>query len=736
MVEINLGDMGSVNVSKKLKANLNVSTDELFEQFQALVGNLSGEATALIRDAVDDGKEVKTKKQEGEIREFFNKIKAVSGTSMGFGADEMDELEESDKLKGEQMDKGTYNYGDSESGEYQTLDRDTGEAEGKVILSGGNEDGKLVPIVINESVKLYLEHDGTTSEENKVETTGFLSIENVSTKDRLWDIDLQLGDVKNTDIEEEVVSIRELASGDKEEVEYKIEGEGEQLIEITEYISTLNDPEIAAFNLVVGVENEIYAKITIKNIASENLTSIDVKKLVPEGFSDVEIVSSSIGETEEESDDDLGRVISWKIEEIEPDQEETLELRLTVSVDSIEDKARSGKISVSYVSPLSISGLKIEKFDAYTNNKFYIGTYEKDEVPDEFECQFSFENNSEYMLRLVNADVYDAENEDTKFVDIDPGEIPPLPEGSRWESNVWDVTTEEGLDPKFRSKVEFFVIADHQITTNGIIDINDLELAVAAIGGEITYDVSRLPSFKESTFYALLKVENTGGSDLNEVSVTETIQEGFKPPTEEEISIMLNGDEIEVDEGVISITPSDTESGYEHVVTVSLKDLRDQDLEAFHPGDVLEVRYPIIADKPEKSVKYVSNASYTANTYPAGQAIEFTPYTDTVEIEVVHIRRRFIKGKTINALADAGEYEITIYVRNTGKFDLENYELADKVPENFEYSDLTDDTTEVSKLEGADVLHWVIEKIEPGDVYEIKYKLTGEGKPSDAQDLM
>ena len=43
---------------------------------------------------------------------------------------------------------------------------------------------------------------------------------------------------------------------------------------------------------------------------------------------------------------------------------------------------------------------------------------------------------------------------------------------------------------------------------------------------------------------------------------------------------------------------------------------------------------------------------------------------------------------------------------------------------------------EVTKMEGLDVLKWKIEKIEAGDRFEIKYKLSGTGKPSDAQESM
>ena len=166
--------------------------------------------------------------------------------------------------------------------------------------------------------------------------------------------------------------------------------------------------------------------------------------------------------------------------------------------------------------------------------------------------------------------------------------------------------------------------------------------------------------------------------------------------------------------------------------TVKLADLKDKPLGAFKPGDTITVSYPIVADKPAKTVIYSSDVLYTANTYPRGQDLEVRP--DVIEIPVIHVRKRLIRGKEIIALAAQGEYEICLYVVNTSDFPLRNYGMEDKVPENFEYSGLSLEPMEINKEEGTDVLKWKIEKIEAGDRFEIRYKLSGTGKPSDAQE--
>ncbi len=721
MAKLDLGSLGYVEVGRRLRAHLNVSSETLFDKFSDLTADLSSESVSAVRSAVDSGAEVRLKgNTSSEVNDYFEKIKSLSG-KLGFGADEMNEYNKAQDYKRRQMDSGEMAY---ESDTIETIDHDSGQKEGVIKLAKGKTEGKLVPVKILEKSKIYLEHDGSDAEEESI-TSGEFSIENVSSKDRLWDIDLTLKDIDSTDFENETLSIYELAPGEKEEKSYEVKEKAARHIDVTEFISTLNDPDTESYSLVLNADNEIYYSITVTNVTDHKLENVEIIKFIPDLFERARVERSTAGETDEGTFDE-GKGIKWVIEELKAKAEEILELKLEVNVEDKDTKVRSGKIYAKYSAPISLSGLSIDKFDAYTNNSFYTGFSETDETPDRYECQFVFENKSEYLVRLVNADVYNPVN-DSKFVDVDPGEVSPLPEGAKWKSNIWEFDAEAGREPVFKTKVQFFVIADHQIATEGILEINDVELAVASIAGELSYDIEELASFRETTFNVNMKVENTGGADLNEVILTENIQNGFRPPeSATDVVVSYNGDEIEVDADNIIINSDG--------VTVKLDDLKDKPLGAFKPGDFVEVTYPIVSDRPDKSIIYSSDVVYNANTYPAGKPLEVIP--EVIEIPVLHVRKRIIRGKEITALSAEGEYEITLYVVNTGDFALRNYEMADKVPENFEYSGLSLEPVEVTKEEGSDILKWKVEKIEAGDRFEIKYKLSGTGKPSDAQTSM
>jgi len=314
-----------------------------------------------------------------------------------------------------------------------------------------------------------------------------------------------------------------------------------------------------------------------------------------------------------------------------------------------------------------------------------------------------------------------------------------MPAGSEWISKKWEYTTPEAnTEPQFRKQCEFFVVADHQISTKGVIDIDEVALAVASIEGELAYDITQLPSFRETTFHVTHKVTNSGGDVLNEVLFQENLQNFFVPPKKDEIIVKLGREgkeeQIEVGAEAISIDPDNQEPNTAHAVKIAFNDLvKNEAVGGFKPGDTMTVTYPITSMKPGAQIVFKSDVLYQANTLPAGKALEVRPAV--VEIAVAHIRRKFRKGKEIKALSGEGNYEITLFVENTGDFNLEGMVVKDIVPDAFQYSDFKPAEPEIVDEEGQNVLSWKIETLEPGKGWSVTYKISGQGEyaASDAQ---
>ena len=309
----------------------------------------------------------------------------------------------------------------------------------------------------------------------------------------------------------------------------------------------------------------------------------------------------------------------------------------------------------------------------------YLSVDELDETPNRFECKFVFENKSDFDVKLLDADVHDVDTPSKNFVSVDRDTT--LSEGQTWASEIWEYDIEEGTDPQFIKRVDFTTLANVTAESLTSVDIEDFELAVAALEADLKYDAEELASYRETVFHATAWVENTGGADLNEVYYRETIQNNFKPPLAEEVEVRYNGEILDSDIYSVSISPDNNSSDGEHEVVVELNDLADTTYGAFHPGDKLDITYPITADRPAMDVQYEPDAYVKGNTLPAGKPIEIVLKPEGLLIPVIHVRKRFITGKDTHALDQSGRYVVTLWVQNMGNMDMLNYELHDTLPE-------------------------------------------------------
>ncbi|MBN1330273.1 MAG: hypothetical protein JXA54_12435 [Candidatus Heimdallarchaeota archaeon] len=725
MTSFNLQTLGTVEVGKKLIAKINISAEELFNKFPELTARLSFDCKNMIRLAINNDLEPQLRGNKDETVAFFCALETHL-QQLGFGLDEKEELENAEKLKGEDIDE----VESVTQNNLETYDEKSGKLEGKIKLGDNQMESKLVPIKFEEKIELFYEHDSSPLDKEIIRT-GRMEIINESEKDRLWDIDLKLASISQTNIENESIILQELNPKAIHDFEYTFEADVEPEISVQEFISTVGDPDIESYSLAVNAENEIYMRLILSNDGTNDITKIATYKIIPDEFSNVQILNQSHGEAEIKEKDGK-KVIFWYIEKLPQGAKAKIDLRVQVYVPNKDIKLRSGKFAIKYLIPKMLSELEIKSFDAYTNNSFNIITTELDEEPNTYECKFIFENKSEFQIRLVNADVYNPNNSNEKFVDIDPNEIPLIPGGGSWESEVWTYQTEEGEYPEFKTQVEFFAIADHQLTSKIKLNFADVELAVAALEGAVGYDIEKLPSFKITPFNLGAKVTNTGGADLNEVKLVENIQAEFLPPKPYEVEILFNGSIIEKPDNAVTIEPNDQDPTKEHIITIQLENLKDSDYGPLKPGDEIEFKYPITAFKPTRETLYQANAILSANTYPRGKPIEIK--AEPIEIEVVHLRKNLAKGKNIQALESEGEYEITLSIKNLGEAEITNYKLKETIPIGLELFDVIPEAN-ISEKDDSKILTWKFDTIGIGEIIEVIYKIkpTSEAKISETQ---
>ncbi|MHA1487031.1 MAG: hypothetical protein ACTSSC_07635, partial [Promethearchaeota archaeon] len=489
-------------------------------------------------------------------------------------------------------------------------------------------------------------------------------------------------------VKERVAPVEEEEEEDEEEEEEEEDEEEQQEDETLEDGGTASDGfSLQAFGISIDKENTVTFAIAMRNLFAKAIKNVKVVKNIPGDFSNPVVSNTTEGRAEVE-----GNTIVWNIEKLMPETTVLMKFTCSILVTDI-TKRKTGTIDVTYEASSSFAeGLDIDKYDAYTRNKFYVDTVERDEEPGVWDCKLVFENPSEFIIQLFNADVYSPEDESVKYVDIDPSDVPFLPAGAQWHSKKWKFESEEY--PAFRKKLEFRVMPDFQ-------------------------------TYKEKDVIATLKMINNGSAPLNEITIVhQYFNDEYQPPKADEIKVLWDRKEIELDPRSVNLDGN--------VFKISLKDLRNTSNGLFMPESSLEFQYPIHCINPAQDSKFESEITYFTNTFPVSQELEFKP--EVPVIEALHLRRRFRIGKEVLPIGDLGNYEIILTLENIGTAPLQKIVLMDKVPDSFEYSDFSmkpDITDEV----GQDTLKWTIDKLMAEENIEITYKISGTGaySPSDAQ---
>ncbi len=668
----------------------------------------------------------------------------------------------------------------------ETYDADTGELEGSILLKDGVREGITGLVKIIENIDVELDHEaniesmnfqGKLSVENQSKKDRLwdidLTLKNIdSTTLKSNEIKIRelgtdndtnayeedfviKGEIKNLllvkeyvntlpeadsvlnmrDIESDLLKAKEKTSKagtkvkerstivEEEEEEEEEEKEEEEEEEDEEDYSTdggtaTDEFSLQAFGISIDKDNTVTFAIAMRSLFEKPIKNVRVTKNIPGDFSNPVVRDTSVGRADVE-----GKKIVWNIEKLMPETTVICKFTCAISVNDI-TKRKTGTLEVTYEASSSFAeGLDIDKYDAYTRNKFYVDTLERDEEPGTWDCKLVFENPSEFVIQLFNADVYSPDDESTKYVDIDPKDVPLLPAGAQWHSKKWRYDSEDY--PAFRKKLEFRVMPDFQTIVNGTVVISDVILEIASITGDMAYDIDQVPTFKEKDVIATLKMINNGSAPLNEITVVQQyFNNEFQPPKADEISIKWDGSKIDLNSGAVNFDGS--------VFKIELKDLRRSDNGMFAPESSLEFQYPIHCINPVQDAKFESEITYFTNTFPISQELEFKP--EVPVIEALHLRRRFRIGKEVVPIGALGNYKIILTVENIGTAPLQKLELLDKVPDSFEYGTYSM-KPEITDEVGQDTLKWTIDKLLAEEKIEITYEISGTGaySPSDAQ---
>ena len=638
-----------------------------------------------------------------------------------------------------------------------------GEPVGEV--TGGRGEGLSAIVRIAEEVNVEQDH---YAEIKSINFSGSLNVENPSTVDRLWDIKITFEDVEGTNLDSNEIVIQELGvteDDNTESREFELAGEAQNLLLIKEYVSSMSDADsilnqrdietdllklkgeeeesdtdeeydvasedsLESFGISINKVNPITFAIGVHSLFEKPVSEVVVTKNIPGEFENIRVGKSSIGRANQEGDQ-----IIWTIDELDPNNTVILKFTADLLIET-KDAVKTGTIDVTYKAASSFTGLEIEDTEGQSNNKHSVTISERDEEPGVWDCSLVFENPSEFKIDLFQVDVSPRDDPDAKFFEYDVSSImPPL---AQWNSPEWVYESDEY--PLFNREINFKIFAEMEADVSSTIAIEDVELVLASIGGEVTLEepeivvptdeenVIALPSYKDNEIPTILKYVNDGSAPLDEVKLTQKgFDDKFRPPQPDEIEVLIDGKPVDVPPENITVTDDSVE--------VLLPDLKDSPEGMLEPDSVVEVKYPVHADSPPADTEFVTDVVYNGNTYPLGPELEYIPAPEEIPvIKVVHVRRKYRIGKRIIPIGAFGQYQIEIIYENLGNMPLKDYIVVDKVPDKFKYSDFSL-KPEITDEHGSDTLKWEVEELAEGDKLEITYEIKGSGayNPSDAQ---
>jgi len=586
---------------------------------------------------------------------------------------------------------------------------------------------------LHEEETSTLSADGEVIEQT---VSGLLNITNPSEKDRLWDIDIFLSGLSNTDIEEGHLPVQELDPGKEYTREYEVSGP--RMLVVRERLDTKPDRgQDRSTSSVCSEEAQIISiEVEVENVGPVDLHDVEVTRDIPSQLT----VAGGDSHTVNQG------ALTWSVGTLSPGGKRTLPLTADVVSDVI-DPIDAGTTRATYRADATLSAMSVTELDAFCRGFSYMDV-DEDERPDNWRCRAIFENRSSFAVDLVRLQVKMAGSDDLLF-DITDVEKDVLPDG-RWESEVAVVPSTE--KPNFNQELGFTVIPRVTHSTNGAIELQQHVITVLEADVKKSYSVDVLRSYREAAVDAEITVENTGSSTINLMRMTDDVPGIFNHPDIEQILCSIDGKDlirdqfrIEVKEGLSLESDRVSPDGPGHTMLLTIGTKGPIGLE---PGQTLTVSYPLVAPDPSPDNDVVAGplrCDFSAERYGpvATRMLDAVPI-----VRVIHKRRKFSTGKEVFPAGGAGRYEVLIMFQNRSDSALEDLILHDVVPAAFEikgYNIRSDAKgnreAEMEKevMEDGTKVTWHLDVIEKDERIEVIYELVGDAdveyKVSEAQEF-
>jgi len=593
--------------------------------------------------------------------------------------------------------------------------------------------GDKLHATLSENETSILNPDGSI---RKQLIDGELILRNSSKKHRAWDIEVHLESIDSTDFGDKVSSVKELDPTEETAIPYT--ASGTRMLILKESIDTESTrSEEPSLSLVFSDSpQEVEINIEIENVSPAPLYDVEVKRTIPKSFI---LPDDSVYSVEGDS-------VVWDIGRMNIGETRSLSISARIRTESV-NKINAGVTSATYSSEASVSRVRFDRVSGSGRQFSYVNA-EEDDRPGVWHCTCVFENKSSFVVSLSGATVRLVGRKEP-ILDVSDIRQDVPPEG-KWDSMVKRVESDD--QPSFTQEIRFSILPRVSVQSTGTIELKEQQLTVLDAILQKRFDKSRIKSYVSSDVDTVITLENNGTSEINVLRVLDDIPGIFEIPSTEDISIEIEGTELNEDQYRIDIVNgtqledkhlSPDKDGHSLRMTIGTSAPL-----GLNPGKAVVIRYPLIAPDPSPRNQLLVapiKVDFSSERFGpvATRIVEKPPM-----ISVVHKRRNISTGKEVFPGGKPGQYEIMLMFYNSSDSALEDLVLHDVVPGTFSIEDsiIRSDKegerdasiTKESARDGTQV-SWAVGRILQDERIEVLYTIQGdpeaEYKVSDAQDF-
>ena len=560
----------------------------------------------------------------------------------------------------------------------------------------------------------------------KQDVKGVITVNNPSSSDRIFDIDVMLNNIENTDIGGDHIAVDELESNKEFTTKYKVKGA--RMLILRERLDTNPDrDQERSLSAAMGEGGKISLELEVENVSAVSLEEVNVSRDIPNSMS-IELINTGTASVD-------GNTLTWDVGSLASGETQVLAISGSLNVDSVKP-IKAGVTSATYRSEATLSTLAFRELDAFCRGFAYMNVVE-DERPDNWQCKTIFENRSSFAVDLVKLQVK-MKGSDNFLFNITDVSQDVLPD-SKWESEVKVVEANE--KPDFTYDLGYTVLPKVAEFTEGSLKLEQSVLEVMDAKVEKRYSKTVLPSYRKQDLTANIVITNTGSSPINLMRLTDDVPGLFAAPALDTIMVKVGGSELaddqfkaEISEGVTIEKELRSPDGVGHTMTMTVGTRGPIGLA---PGKLLEISYPLTAPDPSPA-----NEKIAGPLRCEFSAERFGPIcsSDVIEsplVTVRHNRRNFSAGKSVMPIGGKGRYEVLIIFENNGDTPLLDVSLNDLLPSNFEIKNWSvqgmggkKDNIDMATSDEGDntAITWAIPKVECNERVEVCFEIKGDGE--------